>query len=244
MACNFNLDVSNMTFSVTCLYPSTMKYCQMFLIDVQGEHTVSVTQKDIDEERQICMNEDSGADPSLRNSSDAHLELVALLRKISNYITQYNRVLMHGSSICVDGKAYIFTALSGTGKSTHTKLLRKLLGDRCMMINDDKPFLLFEQDQIYVCGTPWMGKHRIGENVIKPLGGIFFLHRAENNSLCKMEASDALPLMISQIHRPSDPKCMLDTLQMLDKLLASVPLYDFGCNMDISAAELSSSVMK
>ena len=89
-----------------------------------------------------------------------------------------------------------------------------------------------------------MGKHRIGEKIIKPLAGIFFLRRSENNELSTMSADAALPLMLSQIHRPVQAEHMLYTLDFLDRLLASVPLYDFGCNMDISAAELSSSVMK
>ena len=244
MACNFNLDVSNMTFSVSCIYPSTMRYCEKFLTDNEGEFPILVTQEDIDAEREKAMDEDTGADPSLRVCSDAHLETVALLRKLADFITGHNRALMHGSSVCVNDKAYIFTALSGTGKSTHTRLLRKLLGDRCVMINDDKPFLKFDQDQIYVCGTPWMGKHRIGNNIIKPLAGIFFLSRSEENVLTKMAPDTALSLMLSQIHRPADPEAMFCTLEMLDRLLADVPLYDFGCNMDISAAELSSSVMK
>lgn len=244
MSYAFNLDVCNMLFSVSCIYSSTMRYCEDYLSDRQGTHVIAITQSDIDEERENCIKEEAGVDPSLLTCSDSHMEIITLLRKIADYITRYNRALMHGSAICVDGKAYIFTALSGTGKSTHTALLRKLLGDRCTMINDDKPFLIFEQDQVYVCGTPWMGKHRIGNNVIKPLGGIFFLRRSEENSLQKMEPNKALPLMLSQIHRPVDSECMVHTLDMLDGLLSKVPLYDFACNMDISAAELSSSVMK
>lgn len=243
MSCTFSLDVADMVFSVTCVYPSTKRYCEGFIVDEPGEHTIIVTQEDIDAEREKCMEEDAGVDPGLRTCSDAHMEIVTLLRKIADYITHYNRALMHGSAICVDDKAYIFTALSGTGKSTHTKLLRELLGNRCIMINDDKPFLFFDGDQVLVCGTPWMGKHRLGNKIMKPLGGIFFLHRSEDNTLTSLEPSKALPLMLSQIHRPIDMECMLYTLDMLDKLLANVPLYDFGCNMDMSAAELSSSVM-
>ena len=134
MSCAFNLDVCNMLFSVSCIYPSTMRYCEDYLSDRQGTHVIAITQSDIDAERENCIKEEAGVDPSLLTCSDSHMEIITLLRKIADYITQYNRALMHGSAICVDGKAYIFTALSGTGKSTHTALLRKLLGDRCTMI--------------------------------------------------------------------------------------------------------------
>lgn len=244
MVCSFNMNIAGMSFAVSCLYSSTMRYCSEYLSEEPGAFLIEITQKDIDAERDFCAKEESGADPSLQNCSDAYLETIALLRKLSDFITNHDRMLMHGSAICVDGKAYIFTALSGTGKSTHTRLLRKLLGDRCFMINDDKPFLHFKDGKVYVCGNPWMGKHRIGTNTIKPLGGIFFLRRSEENVLKIMPSENAVPLTFSQVHRPSDPEHMMHTFDMLDKLLASVPLYDFGCNMDISAAELSSSVMK
>jgi hypothetical protein len=151
---------------------------------------------------------------------------------------------MHGSAICVDGKGYIFTAVSGTGKSTHTGLLRTLLGDRAVMVNDDKPFLHVAEDQTYVCGTPWMGKHSLGDNIIVPLAGIFFLHRSESNELTRISPDAAITKMISQCHRPFDPDKMIKTLDLVDHVLSTVPLYDFGCNMDISAAEVSYNGMK
>lgn len=244
MSYTFHMDVCNMVFSVSCVYPSTMRYCESYLVDRKGTHTITISQSDIDAERNNVLKQNSGTDPGLLTSSDPYMEIITLLKKIADYIVHYNRALVHGSAICVDGKAYIFTALSGTGKSTHTRLLREYLGDCCTMINDDKPFLWFDQGQIFVCGTPWMGKHRIGNNIKKPLGGVFFLRRSEENVLQTIEPGKALPLMLSQIHRPVDAEGMLHTLDMLDRLLSSVPLYDFGCNMDISAAELSSSVMK
>lgn len=48
----------------------------------------------------------------------------------------------------IDGKAYMFSAPSGTGKSTHAKLWRDCFGDRVTMINDDKPLIKFREDGI------------------------------------------------------------------------------------------------
>ena len=55
--------------------------------------------------------------------TDAYLETLAVYRKIAEWMPMYNTLLFHGSVIAVDGKAYLFTAKSGTGKSTHTRLL-------------------------------------------------------------------------------------------------------------------------
>lgn len=244
MAYTFNIGIAGMTFQVTTLHRYSEKYCGQYLIDEPGEHKIVLTQQDVDDERYRCSEKDVGINDSLCTAPDHYLESVCLLRALANYISLHNRILMHGSAIAVNGKGYIFTALSGTGKSTHTALLRQLHGENAVMINDDKPFLHIAEDQIYVCGNPWMGKHLLGNNITVPLAGIFFLHRSEENVLNRITPDDALTLLISQCHRPEDPEKMMNSLEMLDNILNRVPLYDFGCNMDMSAAELSSSVMK
>jgi len=243
MAYSFNIKVAGMTFHVTTIYKYSQKYCQEYWIDEPGEHEITITQQDIDAEREMCEQTDTGVSESLHTSPDYYLETVCLLRAIADYITLHNRFLMHGSSIAINGKGYIFTALSGTGKSTHTALLRKLHGENAVMINDDKPFLHVAEDQIYVCGTPWMGKHQLGSNIMVPLAGIFFLRRSEENVIERLNPENALMLLISQCHRPKNAEQMMNSLALFDEVLNRVPLYDFGCNMDISAAELSSSVM-
>lgn len=49
--------------------------------------------------------------------------------------------MIHGSAISVGREGYLFTAKGGTGKSSHARLWRELLGDRAVMMNDGKPFI-------------------------------------------------------------------------------------------------------
>lgn len=244
MAESYHVEIAGMKFRVTTIHNYSKNLLQDYRIDSAAEHSIEVTQADIDHERVLAAETEESVDPRFLNFPDYYLESIAVLRKMADYICGHNRVLMHGSAIAIDGKGYIFTALSGTGKSTHTGLLRKLHGDNAIMINDDKPFIKISDDKIYVCGTPWMGKHEIGCNMTAPLEGIFFLRRSENNVLSRLSPEDALTLLLTQCHRPDDPEKLIYTLDILDQILTRVPLYDFGCNMDISAAELSSSVMK
>lgn len=244
MSFDFNIRISDMVFHITSNYRPVIRYCGLkFLTRDEAQHHIPVSLDDIVNERQLCERDQTGIDPYLLTAPDYHLEIVALLRKLADYIVDFDRILMHGSSIAVDGNGYIFTAVSGTGKSTHTKLLRELLGDRAVMVNDDKPFLRIDGDQVFVCGSPWMGKHSLGDNICAPLKGIFFLRRSETNELKPITPEAALSLLLAQVHRPVEADKMLKTLDILDRLLKLVPLYDFACNMDISAAELSSSVM-
>lgn len=244
MSIEYNLQFAGMNFHINSVYDVLPRISGKFRTKERGDHLIVTTQEDIDAERAYCCSNAHGIDESLLEAPDHHIETITILRKIADYVVDHNRILMHGSAISIDGKGYIFTAVSGTGKSTHTKLLRSLFGERAVMVNDDKPFLHIEDGKAFVCGSPWMGKHRLGENIVVPLCGIYFLRRSEENVLRQIKGDEALPMMLAQCHRPVQPDNMMKTLELLDNLLMSVPLYDFGCNMDISAAELSSSVMK
>ncbi len=239
----FNIKISDLVFHVETVYDYAAGMCKLYTVEQTGDIKIHIDQSDIEAERELCKNDAMGLDKHLLESPDYFLEYVVLLRKLADAIVSHDRILMHGSAIAVNGNGYIFTALSGTGKSTHTGLLRKLHGENAVMINDDKPFLHITEQGVNVCGTPWMGKHRLGNNITVPLKGIFFLRRSEENELREMTASDALILLLSQCHRPVDPEKMMLTFDLIEKILSMVKLYDFGCNMDISAAQLSSSVM-
>lgn len=240
--CVFDICIADLTFHITTQYGACKKLCQNYLIDATGEIEITISPTDIENEREY-IRADKSVDEGLCDSPAYFIETICLLHKIADAAPSYKRLLMHGSTISVDGKGFVFTAVSGTGKSTHTRLLRQLLGERAVMINDDKPFLRISDDEIYVCGTPWMGKHQLGSNISAPLCGIFFLYRSEQNTLERIEPGDALNLLMVQCHRPNDMETMFCTLDILDCVLNRVPLYRLGCNMDISAAELSSSVM-
>ena len=240
----FTLLIAGLKFRVHSLHKYAAYLCREYIVDEPGDILINICKADIDYERELCKSNMIGIDERLVDSPDQFLEYVVLLRKLADAIVHHNHVLMHGSSIAINGKGYIFTALSGTGKSTHTALLRKLHGENAVMINDDKPFLDITDEGVFVCGTPWMGKHRLGNNIRVPLKGIFFLRRSDENVLNEMNAGEALMPLVSQCHRPADPEKLMLTFDLIEKILGSVKLYDFGCNMDISAAELSSSVME
>lgn len=158
-------------------------------------------------------------------------------------LIKFNGMMLHASAVVVDGKAYLFSAHSGTGKSTHTSLWLKLFGERAYIINDDKPAIRFCDGKFYVYGTPFSGKHDISRNTRAPLGGICFLKRAEENSICEMDKNEVIFNMIEQTVRRISLKDMDRMLTTLDGLLNEVKVYNLKCNMDDSAAILSYETM-
>lgn len=156
-------------------------------------------------------------------------------------LLQHQGIYLHSSAVTLDGKAYLFTAHSGTGKSTHTEKWCRLFGAE--YLNDDKPALRLTQDGWVAYGTPWSGKNNLSRPAGVPLGGIAFLKRGETNQIHPMDIARAVPeLMVQTLWKLSREQMQVQ-LELLDNLLRTVPTWELFCRNDDEAALLSRKVM-
>ena len=157
-------------------------------------------------------------------------------------LARFGGIMLHASCVEYEGKAYLFSARSGTGKSTHTHLwLKHLPGSR--IINDDKPAIRCIDGVYYAYGTPWSGKNDESINVGVPIAGIAFLSRGEN-SIKRIPGFSALKLFMDQTVRPRDKSRMSDVLDVLNGVLTNVPIYELSCDMSEDAVKTSYNGMK
>jgi hypothetical protein len=205
---------------------------------------VTVFPTDILAERQKSDEEAELEGTPKINYPDYYLETLALYRKIAEGLVDFGIILFHGSTLELDGEAFLFTAKSGTGKSTHTRLWREVYGDRVRMVNDDKPLIAISDEGIRVYGTPWNGKHRLGENVSAPLSAICILERGKENSISELNPSSEFPKILSQTYRKNDADFMRKTLSLLSKLLSKIRVFRLYCNMNPEAARVAYEGMK
>lgn len=213
---------------------------ETFFRDYMAENTaadfsVSITNEDIAYEAT-----QTGEQPF----SPAYLETLALLRKISDILPDYRRILMHGASISYEGKAYLFTAPSGTGKSTHIRLWKKYLGDKVKIVNGDKPFISLDEDengkiQPLIYGTPWAGKEHWQRNCSEPLHSICFIQRGTINTIRRLSPEESLTMLFHQIYFPEDATAVGLTLELVDLLLKNVSLYLLTCDISEDAVRCS-----
>lgn len=164
----------------------------------------------------------------------------------SNFYThllKFDGLMLHSSAVVMDGKAYLFTADCGTGKSTHTGLWLKAFGDRAFILNDDKPALRLEDGVWYAYGTPWSGKHDISVNTRVPLGGIAVVNRCDTNWLEPMEAKEAVFNILRQTSKPRGMEYRIKMLELLDQLITRIPVWKLHCNMDVEAAQVAFKTM-
>ncbi len=227
--------IADVVFTTEHKYGYVQKVCADYICDSEdAECNLVVTDEDILYERSR-----GGED-----LSDAYLESLVLCRKLCDYaLENKNAFFMHSSAIMVDGQAYLFTAKSGTGKSTHTRLWREHLGDRAVMINDDKPLIRLIDGKFYAYGTPWNGKHRLSTNIKVPVKAVCILNRGEQNRIESISPKDALIKILDQTLRPTKPELVEKELGLIGEFLKSVNLYRLWCNVSLDAAKLSYEFM-
>lgn len=207
--------------------------CREYLYDGKPDFVVTVDNNDINFEREKFKSTNFETDA--KYFSDSYLETLAVYRKIAEQMIDYSTWLFHGSVVAVDGNAFLFAADSGTGKSTHTALWRKYFGNRAVMVNDDKPLLKIGRDGVFACGTPWNGKHNLGNNIILPLKAICFIHRSVENNIEALNRKQAFHLILKYAYRSSDKDRTAKSIMLADRILTNVLVYSLGCNMDLSA---------
>ena len=229
---------------INSMHPMIHEQCREYRAAGVPDFRIEITPSDIVFEREKSAQADKAEERAIQFYSDGYLETLAAYRKIAERMPEYDTVLFHGSCVAVDGAGYLFTAKSGTGKSTHTRLWRELLGDRAIMINDDKPLIRISDSGAIIYGTPWDGKHHLSNNIAVSLKAICILERAKENAILPVTREEALPMLIQQTYRPADPLTLAETLTLIDRLGMEVKLYRLRCNMDISAAKLSYGTMK
>ncbi len=240
---NFCISLADVTIGVTANYDSTREFCKDYIVETSPDFSVTVTDRDIAFERDKSIREAEVENLPVPDFTEAYLETIALYRKIADTLIHYDTILFHGSVVAVDGQAYLFTATSGTGKSTHTRIWRKVFKERAFMVNDDKPLLRVTDSGVRVCGTPWDGKHRLSTNIIVPLKGICILERGETNEIHPIHAEEALPMLLQQCHRPASADGLFSVLGVMERLMKCMKFYRLRCTISPNAARTAFDMM-
>lgn len=225
----FNFKIADIVFSADLRYKYTYNLMKDFLADEgeEPEFSVTLSEEDLAQEKELTPYE----------LPECMYESTAVYRKyIYRVMAQYDAFFFHCSAISVNGGAVMFTARSGTGKSTHRNLWLKNFGDRVTVINDDKPIIRRIDGRFYVYGTPWNGKEGFGENIRVPAKALCFLSRAEKNYIGPISTAEVVARALNQTVRPKEPELMGNLLELLDGLLRQVDCYDLRVNMDDEAA--------
>ena len=231
------IKIADIPIGIHTLYDSLYN-CEPFVTQQEPFFNISITEQDIENEYKKVIAEATYEKRKCPSYSAVDLENTAVYRKIATKLPDYNACVFHSAAVAIGNKAFLFTAKSGIGKTTHARLWLKNI-DGSYIVNGDKPILRIMDGKPFVCGTPWMGKENLGCNKNVPLSAICFLHRGTVNRLELAKKEKSLPRLIGQVHRPSDGDLIEKTVRLLSDIRQSVLLYDLYCNMEDEAVRVA-----
>lgn len=220
-----NYKFADIVFNITLLDDKVYNFFKGYETDEEAECDINVTKEMVD-------NAESFGSVPMR-------QILLVLKYVSAYLLENkNGILFHSSAIEVGGKGVLFTALSGTGKSTQARHWVEAFGEEVSYVNDDKPFARLEGDKFFVYGSPWNGKHHLSNNKKVQIDTVCFLKRGEVDRVEPISPDEAVKLLFQQTVVPDDVTQKLKLFAILDKLLRNVKLYTIYCTNSVESAKI------
>ena len=233
---------------------TTMTVCRLAALDVgfchtgrvlpylMGEYvtsgaptfTVSVAEDEVEAERLTLSTLDDRREGARHRD---YCEALALYRKFCEHLPLYDGFFLHAAFFEAEGHGIAILAPSGVGKSTHLALWRDLLGNRCTVINGDKPLVRIRDGIPYGYGAPLCGKEGWQVNRAVPITDILLLSRGEVDEILPISAAEAFPTLHSAVLAPRDTEALARLLPLTSALVAGAKCYRARVTPRLSAAE-------
>ena len=161
---------------------------------------------------------------------------------VESLLLSHQALMLHAAFIRVRGQAVLFSAPSGTGKSTQADLWARYEGAE--ILNGDRAALRCPQDRWTAYGLPFAGSSGIYRNESAPIAAIVALRQAPYNRIRPMKASEAFRFLYPELtlhHWEADS--VSRGMDLLLALLSRVPVYLLECRPDREAVETASRVI-
>lgn len=170
-------------------------------------------------------------------STGVYSRFFLIHKLISNFLIDNGVLTVHASALRYENKAYLFSASSGTGKSTHTRFWRETFSDKVVMISDDQPLIRIDGNGVYACGSPYNGKEKLGSNIEAPVGDICLIERGEENRIELLSKAKALLYLSPNVYMPHESEYSQKALKLIKTLVETIPIYRHAATHDPSSAE-------
>ncbi|MCD7750036.1 MAG: hypothetical protein LUH42_08295 [Oscillospiraceae bacterium] len=230
----FSIELAGVPMEIQSRYNYCRWFCRNYLTSREPSFSVYVEDSRLEEMREY--NADM---------RDEFLERDGIYSVIASKLPYYNRVTLHGACISYRGKGYLFTAASGTGKSTHIGLWKQYVGADVDIVNGDKPIFQIEEKsgstKITAYDTPWCGKEGWNRKHSAEVAAICFIRRTEDgsNHIRRVSPEEAISIMLRQMFHPYEPEATGLMLELFDKMIENLPLYLLECDISEDAVRCS-----
>ena len=229
----FTAKIADLTVSISYTHSLIKTMCGEYLTEEAPMFSIEASKEHEEKLRNYFLG-------SSQMFSDAYIESYTLFDTFCTRVIDFDAAVFHAALISFDGQGVAFAALSGTGKTTHIRLWKKLFSDRVEIINGDKPLFTLRDGKFFASGMPWCGKENWGCNKTVPLKAVCFIERAEQNSISPLtENREIMSRLFLQLMMPEEQRLMVKYLEFANKMIKNVPFFLLRCNIDIDAARVA-----
>ena len=229
----FTAKIADLTVSISYTHSLIKTMCGEYLTEEAPMFSIEASKEHAEKLRNYFLG-------SSQIFSDAYIESYTLFDTFCTRVIDFDAAVFHAALISFDGQGVALAALSGTGKTTHIRLWKKLFSDRVEIINGDKPLFTLRDGKFFASGMPWCGKENWGCNKTVPLKAVCFIERAEQNSISPLtENREIMSRLFLHLAMPEEQHLMVKYLEFANKLIKTVPFFLLRCNMDINAAYIA-----
>lgn len=151
-------------------------------------------------------------------------------------LLHYGRLILHASAVLYNGRAYLFTAPSGGGKSTQAKIWEQAL--HAKIINGDKVILFDNGTDLIAYGSPIAGSSGIYRNICAPVAAIVQLEKGAKNTVTPLTMQECCLLLYGEAVKSDwDADFNKSLLQLSASYSQRAEYVRLSCVPDRSAAE-------
>lgn len=145
---------------------------------------------------------------------------------------QHGVLFFHASQIGLGDRGILFTAPSGTGKTTQAKLWHKHRG--AQLLCNDRTLT----DGSLTYGYPMDGSEPVITGERRSLGAIVVLEQAPRNAVRALRPREILPRLMPQLVLDTwDPAASAAAMELLLNLISQTPVYLLRCTPDECAVQ-------
>ena len=234
----FKMIIAGKKIEVECANKSALNKCREYIQEFENpDYVLNITVNEIQREIEQIYKGNPLKKTISGEIATEFLEIgpMILYRKLSAILLKDNIISLHGAAISLDNRCLIFTAPSGTGKTTHILNWKKVFPET-IIINGDKPLINTETKMVY--GSPWCGEEGYNTNTSAHLEGIVILERGEENYIKPISFHEMLPFLLQQTYIPKEKELALKAYSLIGKL-KDIPFYKLICNMNEESARVS-----
>jgi hypothetical protein len=166
-----------------------------------------------------------------------HYDLQWMMYPFEGRFLYKGGVVLHGAAVEYSGKGFIFTGISGAGKTTQAHLWQKYRN--ALIINGDCPAIRITDGIASLYGTPWCGTSGESINRRVHLSAVVVVKKGDTNSISELNGNSAfLALLANVLHSSFDKETLDLSIQNLKTFVNYIRVFEFTCTISEEAVKI------